>query len=110
MKELSDYHDLDKAEIHARKQEERQKQYLGSLRYRKTHTVWELDLTTREIRKAEYKPAVANFASAAKGAPGTLRHELVVKENCLYEVALNLDNARKKFIKRLFSHFQKHVA
>jgi hypothetical protein len=110
MKELSDYHDLDKAEIHARKQEERQKQLLGSLRIRPGQKIWELDLVTKEIREAEYEKAPANFATVVNGGVSPIRHQLIVRENCLYEVALNGNNARRKFLDRLYKHYknQKH--
>jgi hypothetical protein len=106
MKELLDLHEQDKTEIHARKQEGRQKQYIRSLRLQRGQKVWELDMATQQIKEAEYEKAAVNFALAADGTPSVMHHQLIVRENCLYEVALNANNARRKFLARLYKHYK----
>jgi hypothetical protein len=91
----------DQTELHAVKPVRKEKTLVGSLRLHKGQKVWELSLTDKTIVEAEYEKAVVDFGKVAKGQISPLHHQLIVRENCLYEVATNRKTADKKFQKRL---------
>jgi hypothetical protein len=59
--------------------------------------VWECNIETGSIHKAEVL-AIPSFDR--KGKP-CIKRELVMKPNCLYEFALNGENAVRKFEQRI---------
>jgi hypothetical protein len=84
----------DRVKMHAEKQVEKQRRYLGTIKRQPGQIVWELNLDTGKMNPAVYDQSAVNMK-------GSIRHTLVTKENCLYEVAINRKNAGRKFMKRL---------
>jgi hypothetical protein len=91
----------DKTELHAVKPVKKEKQLVGRLVKRPGQIVFQLDMTTREISEAEYEVATVDFNKVAKHQVGQLNHKLIIKENHLYCVAINRQNADKHFMKML---------
>lgn len=85
----------DKTELHAPKPIHKATQFIGSLNPHRGQYVWEMNLDTRVIEMAQFKEASFDVEA------NTVRKKLIVKENCLYAVAINAKNADKKFFKRL---------
>lgn len=79
------------------------RQLFARKRIEKGQKVFEYDTVANEIRLAEFKTITAEFPT--KGKPGditsanqgNIRRELIPKPNCIYRVAINLQNAKKKF-------------
>lgn len=72
-------------------------QLIGSFKPKKGHTLFEVNMVTGEVKKAEYEVDTAihfNKAKAIKQA-GT-RSKVIVKENCTYHAALNVQNLFRK--------------
>jgi hypothetical protein len=87
----------DQTELHAVKPVRKEKTLVGSLRLHKGQKVWELSLTDKTIVEAEYE----TIGHLKPGGEAYATRELIVRENCLYEVATNRKTADKKFQKRL---------
>jgi len=90
----------DKLEVSAEIPNKREEKFIGTLKPQKGHTCFELNLITKDITIAELEEVDADFIEASKGN-FVKKSKLIVKPNCIYETALNKDNAYKKFIKRL---------
>jgi len=65
--------------------------------------VWECELKTGEVRKAE----VVVCPWIDKQGNEMILREAIVKKGCIYEVALNGGNAVKKFESRIVEHYKK---
>lgn len=89
MKELSG-HIKEEIGVHAQKQHEKQKKYLGTLEKHNGHIVWQIDLRTQEITAAEYSEEYATIG-------GGVTRTIIKKDNHWYRSALNKKNAFKKF-------------
>lgn len=76
------------------------KNSVGSFNLQKGEKVFELNLETNEISLAKYRSSSLQFPTQ-KGAVSNIRKELVLNQNCFYEKAINLQNAKRKFQKRL---------
>ncbi len=61
----------------------------------KGHTMFEINVSTGEIIKAKYEEINVSFESKA------VKKKILVNDNCLYVSCLNLENARKKYVKYL---------
>ena len=85
---------IEQAPIEQVKEVKSEKRYKGTYRLHQGHIVWELHYETNEIRPAE---VVRHFDMKKKET----RTELVEKDGCLYMMALNKKNARKKFDKAI---------
>jgi hypothetical protein len=110
MKEIQNIQ-ADQIELHAQKEVEKKMKVLARFKKYPNHKVWELNLLTQEIKEAEYEvddtvPFVAANANLLLGQVRPMRHRLIERDGCLYEPALNIENARKKFVKKLFTHYQ----
>ena len=68
--------------------------------------VWECDLKTGDVAKAEI---VELPWIDLKGRERTIR-EVVMKKGCIYEIALNGDNAVRKFEQRIVAATKKNNA
>lgn len=66
----------------------------GHLKPQRGQKVYELDITTHQIKEA----AIEITATFRKGADN---RKLVVKNDCWYAVAINRENACRKFLKML---------
>lgn len=91
MKELSS-HIKEEIKVHAQKQEERQRKFIGSFIKHKGQTVWEVDLKTQEIKPAEFTEEFATIN-------GGVKRNIIKKEFHWYCVAINKKNAERKFNK-----------
>lgn len=83
---------IDKPEIENVKPVETGKRLVKSLDKHRGQTTYQLDLTTSVITEAEYKEEFATLN-------GKIRKQVIMKENCLYCVAINFKNADRKFHK-----------
>jgi len=103
MENLS-YNKQNKDNIEEVKQVAIQKQtvFLGSVKPRKNHTLFEVNIEAKTIEKAEFDalPAIS-FEDAAKGITTAKKSKITKKPNCLYISALN----KKNVIKILQKHF-----
>lgn len=90
----------DKLEISAEIPNKREEKFIGTLQPQKGHSCFEMNLVTKEIKLAEFENVAADFMDAANGN-FVKKSKVLVKPNCIYETALNKENAYKKFIKRL---------
>lgn len=108
MKELKD-HKPEQTEVHALKQIKREVRHIGTLRPQRGQKVWEMDLTTRILKEAEYdKGSAVDFSKAIKGDL-SVRGKLITKENHIYCVAINARNADKQFFKMLGLKYPKNA-
>lgn len=79
---------------------ESQRILVGELKPEKGHTLFEINLKTNEIGRAEFKTkGDVNFEQAVKGDLSNNK-EVDIKEDCFYVSALNEKNAWKKLKKR----------
>ena len=73
--------------------------YLGSLRHQPGHTLFEINLNTWQIKEATIKRDVyAGF----DGKP-IYKSKVQIEKDCYYLEALNVKNAKKKFLKMIKS-------
>lgn len=101
VKELSS-HIKEEIKIHAEQQQEKQLKYLGSLKRHNGHDIWEIDLKTGKISKAEFSDEAVNFET------GVAERKIITKENHWYCSALNNENAFKKFNAKAKTLIQYH--
>ena len=64
---------------------------------------WELNQATGAVLKAE----VVSMSWVDKKGRNRVRREVMVKENCLYEFAINGENAVRKFEARILNAVKK---
>lgn len=81
---------------------------IATLRPKPGQKVWELNLKTRLIVKAEYKDEKVKIIQAVnmvtrrpQGMVSRVVRDVDRKENCLYCCAINAENADKQFFKML---------
>ena len=85
----------DKTEIKKQKQEESKRVFQGSIMPKKGHTLFEICLKRKTIKKAEFdSKEVVNWKDAVNGLIST-KKEITKKEGCIYISALNEKNVRK---------------
>ncbi len=77
-------------------QEEKQK-YHGSLKMHRGHTLFEINLVNKEIKKAEFQETVYDAASKHN----KIRKKVIMRDDCVYIAALNEKNALKKLMKKI---------
>ena len=76
------------------KDQDQQFKFLQSIRKKKGHKVFELNLDTQEIQEAEFHvEKVVDLNDALRE-----RRKIIIKKNCLYIQALNEKNALRKVI------------
>lgn len=100
MKELiKDFQD-NKIEIVEEEQQKKELTLLGQQRKIKGLILWEKNLKTGKIERAKYKKTNAFISGIGDGTVDSVTHTftVVVNENCIYAQALNLKNAKKKFL------------
>lgn len=89
--------DKKKEEVVIVGQKEHEKKLIltGSIVPHEGHTVFEFNLDTHQVTKAEFEPQDINYT-------GTKPNRRVMqKEKCMYTSALNIKNAKNKFAKQL---------
>lgn len=91
----------DKIEISKQQQAEIQKVFDSKIVPHENHTLFEIDLNTKEIKLAVFdeQPAI-KWEDALKGSISAIK-KVTKKENCIYISALNKKNAIK-ILKRDF--------
>lgn len=91
----------DKIEIVKQTSIEKQTVLLGSLKPKKGHTMFEINLKLKTITEAVFdSPATLKFGEAVKGNVSS-KLKITVKPDCIYISALNKKNALK-VLKRNF--------
>ena len=83
----------ERIELNVKKQQEIQYILHGTIKPEKGHFIWELNIETGEIKKAEFKTNKVVFGAALPPK------ELIVKADCIYIPALNAKNAKRKYLK-----------
>ena len=94
MKELETQITVQEAEVREIK---KNMQYLGSKRLKRGQKLFRLDLTNGEITEVELKKT----ATIVNGKLDSGRIRVEMDANSLYEPALNMENARRKFRERV---------
>ena len=81
----------DKVEIVAETKVKKQVTHIGSLRKIAGLTLYQFNVRTKELKKAEF---VLQRAEYAKG--GAIRRQVKLEADCVYIQALNEKNAKRK--------------
>lgn len=85
--------------IHAENEKKSQAKFIGSLLPQKGQRCFELNTQTGQIELAKFEIQTINYP--INGSVAGVRNKLILKGNCIYVVAINLVNAKKKFQKIL---------
>jgi len=83
------------------KQEQQELKYLGTLKPKRGHQLWEINIATREIKLAEFtqdKPTI-KWEDATKPTTVNKKKKLQIRPDCIYISALNQKSAFKRFLK-----------
>lgn len=104
MKELK-IHTPEVTEQHAVKPIKKELKHVGSVRLQNGQIMWEMDLSTRIIKAAEYEEVVAVFNPTDNSK---IQKKIITKENHIYAPAINAKNADKKFFKLLGLRYPKN--
>jgi len=83
---------LERPQIVAEQEKEKQLKFLGSLRKVPGLTMYECNLMTGDIKPAKLDSII--------DIEGNITRKLVIQPGCLYDQALNMKNAMRKFLKR----------
>lgn len=83
---------LQKVQIIAEQEKEKQLKFLGSLRRIPGLTMYECNLMNGDIKPAKLDSIIA--------LDGSITRKLIIQPGCLYDQALNQKNATRKFLKR----------
>jgi hypothetical protein len=89
VKELTS-HIKEEIGVHAEKQHEKQKKFIGRFKRHNGHTVWQINLKTMEVEPVKYSEEFAKI-------DGKITRNIVTAENHWYCSALNKENAFRKF-------------
>jgi len=109
MKETEQPKDLKPVEIVSEQQQEKKLQIIGRQNMYAGQFCWEYNMETGEIKRAALEPAAVNYEEAQKGVPLQTHRKLIIRENCLYAVAINAKNAAKKFVKIMKQNATAHA-
>lgn len=82
----------DKISITNQKEVNKEVKFLGKIRPHPGQKLWELNLKTGWIQEIVVDDVTVNLK-------GGVSKKFMVKENCMYTVAINIKNANRKFIK-----------
>ena len=85
---------LPKQEIQAKISKEQK--YIGSIRHRPGHTLFEVNLKTGQIKEAVLDRRV----SVGLDGKESYQTKVQVNKGCYYLEALNIKNAKKRFVKK----------
>lgn len=87
----------DKIEVVKQTQAETQRVYVGTVKPKRNHILYEFDLKNKTVKRAEFRvDKTVSFEQAAKGIASE-KKEVDGKEGCVYISAMNEKNAWKKF-------------
>lgn len=111
MKEIQQK-EKDKVVITKQAEQEKQLKLVGRIRPHKGHTIFEVNLSNGEVRKAEFEDSVARYAPKTEGrslrahverfdtiASNPVSRKVKVNPDCIYVSALNLNNLFRKLKK-----------
>lgn len=101
--------DREKIVIAAQKQQEKEIRLLGSIVPHDGHTLFELEMQTGKIARAEFMTGTMKYTEAFEKTKAKSK-KVLVKQGHLYVSALNMRNAAKNFAKMLHPmkvHFDK---
>lgn len=87
--------DLPKMEVVAQKPVEQKTKLIGSMRPQKGQICWEYNTQTKELTPAEFQITSVSFDTPK------VNKRILVKDGCVYVLAINKKNALKKVIKHL---------
>lgn len=79
-----------------------QKQLIGRQRVPAGVVVWECDLVTGDIHKAN----VIEYSFVDRKGRSRIKREVVLNQNCIYDYAINGENAVRKFESRIMKYAQ----
>lgn len=97
---VTDIPKKDTIEIVKQTQEERKTVFLGTVRAKRGHSLFEINIKESMVVLAEFDaPAAVKFEDAAKGSI-SLRNKITKKPGCYYVSALNIKNAKKVFFNK----------
>lgn len=99
MKELTTQIIVDPS-IRIEQQQIKKKGLIGRMKIHKGQKCFELNLVTGMICTSDVRDEV--------DLKGNVKHKLIIKEECIYTVAINLANAKRKFINRLYKYKAEH--
>lgn len=77
---------------------ENKKVRLGTLKIHKGHTLFEINLKTKEINPASYESVDYEITTESTNQ---VRKKVIENKNCVYISALNENNALKKLMKKV---------
>lgn len=97
MKNVIEDFDKDKVVIEEQSELKKQLKFLGSMKLKPGHTLFQVNKKTLEISRAEFQK---NDAVYGKNGVKTSK-KLVVNDDCIYIPALNERNVKKKVLKLL---------
>lgn len=84
-----------KTEVTIKKKQEIEYVLEGTIKPKVGHKIWELNEETGEIKEAQYKSDTVSFNSnAVMDSEKLIRHS-----DCVYIPALNIENAKRKYLK-----------
>lgn len=81
-----------KTELNVKKKQEIEYLLEGTIKPKKSHTIFEIDRLTGKAIRAQYKVDTVILGTNEKG-----KEKLIINPNCIYIPALNVENAEKKF-------------
>ncbi len=94
MNEFDELIKEDKISIVKQKEIKKETNFLGSLILHKGQKLWELDLQTLDI-------SIVNKTENIVDIKGIIHRKYIVKDNCWYAIAINKQNAQRKFLQKL---------
>ena len=74
--------------------------YVGTLKPKRNHRVYEINITTLSIKEAEFETQSDFVMKNGKIVDG-MKKKIVVNDGCVYVSAMNAENAIKKFNKKI---------
>lgn len=85
--------------IHAENEKKSQAKFIGSINIKKGQKCFEMNTRNGMIELAKFETQTISYP--INGEVAKVRNKLIVKMDCIYVVAINLLNAKKKFQKIL---------
>ena len=79
-------------------QQEKKQVLVGQIKPKRGHTLFEFNLRTKTIKKAEFEQSYIVFNKFGS-KPNAINRKVMVAEDCVYISALNEKNALKKLFR-----------
>lgn len=97
---------LQSTEIVAEQEKKKEIKLVGRQRKMRGGILWEYNQKTHEIKRAQYTKEIAKFDFDTSRANQSTPSKVNVKENCIYEQALNYKNIVKRLKKMGYTEFK----